>query len=56
MPNLFEKIFDKWLWQKDKTFNPFLKTLAEGMKKNPEVPSPKRYKYNPHQEDFKEEI
>ncbi len=32
MPNLFEKIWDEWLFGPDKSYNPFLKALREGMK------------------------
>ncbi len=36
----FQKLFDVWLWEKEKTFNPFTRCLAELAEDNPEVPEP----------------
>lgn len=40
MENKFNKILDEWLWEEEKTFNPFTRCLAELSEDNPEVPEP----------------
>lgn len=37
MEKEFKKILDEWLFQKEKTFNPFLRFLAESVREWPKV-------------------
>lgn len=45
MNDNFKKIFFEWLFQKEKTFNPFTRYLSEESKKWPNIKQPKIRKY-----------
>lgn len=57
MKNTFDEVFDEWLWNKKREYNPFTRMfvrMAEKFPKVPEVEMPKlsKYRYNPNPNDF----
>jgi hypothetical protein len=53
----FEINFEKWLFQskaESDKWNPFTKTMEDIFKNLPKVKQVKKYRFNPHIEDFNE--